>query len=80
VARVHKLRQELQELIVKLPGSDPSELLSVEDFRVLIKKIEIVETALRTDIGVYAVDEFLSLSRPTKHPEIDQQIIVSGQK
>lgn len=68
--KIYELRIELQRAITAL-AENSGAAMDAKAFEVIADKMAIVEIALKTDIGVFAVDEFLNLARPTYYSEIE---------
>src|SRR5262249_26985029 len=69
--RFYQLRACIRDLLQSGQRPEQSDALNEKDFRRLVKHIERVELALKTDVGVFAVDEFLALSRPEKYTDVE---------
>lgn len=63
--KVFHLRKSVRDALSSFDTlSEGDGFLKKEEFVALLKKIESAEVALKTDIGVLAVDAFISIARP----------------
>jgi hypothetical protein len=69
--RFYLLRGCIRDLLRALQLAGQDELLAEKRLYELVRHIHRVELALKTDIGVFAVDEFLALSRPKNYAQVE---------
>jgi hypothetical protein len=67
--KIYQLRVALREMLTALPTVTPDAKLDFDSFRSLLGQIEKVEVALKTDLGIFAVDDFLRLPRPSYYSD-----------
>lgn len=68
------LRKAVQEKVRCIPSEDISLTLEEIAYKDIGEKIAAVELAMKTDLGVFAVEEYLSLTRPTRYADASPKI------
>ena len=68
------LRTAVQQKVSSIPKEDMNSIVEEGDFKNIGDKMVAVELALKTDLGVFAVEEYLRLARPKHYASAEPKI------